>query len=83
MHRYLRIVTSFQRVTQLTKSVSMQQHFEHFIGKQRRLERKFLRISEAELLRFDCVNLFYLQGQCRAVFRFIYDFTPIEYRIVR
>ena len=56
MHRYLRIVTSFQRVAHLAKSVSMQQHFEQFMG--RRQERKFFGISEIELLRFDCVNLF-------------------------
>ena len=41
--------------------MSMQQHFEQIVGKQRRLERKFFGISEAELLRFDCVNLFSLK----------------------
>ena len=35
------------------------------MAKQRRLERKFWGISEAKILRFDCVNRFYLQGQCR------------------
>ena len=36
----------------------MQQYFEPFVGKQRRLEEKYLGISEAEPLRFDCVNQF-------------------------
>ena len=47
-------------------------HFEQLMGKQRRLESKCLGISDAELLRFDCVNLFFLQGQGRAQFRLIY-----------
>ena len=49
---------------------------EQYVGKQRRLERKFcfFGISEAELLRFYCVNLFSLQGQCRAQFRLIIFF---------
>ena len=38
------------------KSMFMQHFFEQFVGKQRRLEGKYLGISEAELLRFDCVN---------------------------
>ena len=57
MHMYLSIVTYFQRVAHIVKSVSMQQHFEQFVGNQRRLERKCFGISEAELQRFDCVNV--------------------------
>ena len=41
--------------------MSMQQHVE-----QRRLEDKYLGIYEAEPLRFDCVNQFSPQCQCRA-----------------
>ena len=47
----------------------MQQYFEQCVGKQRRLERKRLGISEAEIMRFDCVNRFPLQGLCRAQFK--------------
>ena len=50
----------------------MQLHFEQFVGKQRRLERKFLCISDAELLRFDRVNVLALQGQGKAQLRLIY-----------
>ena len=56
----------------------MQQHFEQFVGKERRLERMFMGISETELLRFDCVNLVSLQGQCRAQFRLIYLFQTYQ-----
>ena len=52
----------------------MQQHFEQFVGKERRLEGKYLGISETEPLRFDCLNQFYPQGQCRAQFSLIYEF---------
>ena len=45
----------FQRVAHVEKSVSMQQHFEQFVGIQ---EGKYLGISEAEPLRIDCVNQF-------------------------
>ena len=51
----------------LKKSVSMQQYFEQFVGKQSRLEGNYLGISEAEPLRFDCVNQFSPQGQYRTV----------------
>ena len=53
------------------KSVSMQQHFEQCLGKQRGLERIF-GISEADLLRFNCINLLSPQGQCREQFKLIY-----------
>ena len=49
----------------LKKSVSMQQHFERFVGKQRRLEEKYFGISEAQPLGFDCVNPFSLEELCR------------------
>ena len=49
MHSYLRIVTTFQRVAHLAKIVSIQQHYEQFVGKHIRQVRKFLGISEAEL----------------------------------
>ena len=61
-------------MTHLAKSVSMQQHVEQFVAKQRILERKISGISKAELLKFDCVNRFFSQGQCRAQFRLIYVF---------
>ena len=54
------------------KSLSMQQHFEQFVGKPRILEGKYLDISEAEPLRFDCVNQFSPQGQHRTQFSLIY-----------
>ena len=63
MHRYLRFVASFKRVAHLAKK----SRFEQFVGKQRRLERKFLGISEAELLRFDCGGLFSIQGRFRLI----------------
>ena len=66
------IITSFQREAHLAKSVSMHQHFEQFVAKQSRLERKVLGISGAELLRINPVTRFYLQGQCRAQFRLNY-----------
>ena len=56
MHKYLRIVSSFQRVTNLGKSVSMQHYFEQFVGNQRRLERTHFGISEAERLKFKSVG---------------------------
>ena len=74
MHRYIRTVMPFQHVAHLAKSASMQQLFEQFVGKQRRLERQLLNISEAELLRFDRVSPFSLQGQCMAQFILIYVF---------
>ena len=75
-------MTSFQRVAHLAKRVSMQQHLKQFVEKERRLESKFVGISEAEKLRFDCLNLFSLQGQCRAQFRFML-FRHIEIRLAR
>ena len=38
---------AFNVLHMLEKSVSMQQHFEQNVGKQRRLEEKYLDISEA------------------------------------
>ena len=55
----------FKRVAHVEKSVSMQQHFKQFVGKQRGPEGKNLGISEAEPLRFDCVNQFSLGELCR------------------
>ena len=40
MHRYSCIKTCFQRVAHVEISLSMQQHFEQFVGKQRRVELK-------------------------------------------
>ena len=56
MKSYLCILTCFKRVAHVEKSVLMQRHFEQFVGKQIRQEGKYLGISEAEPLRFDCVN---------------------------
>ena len=58
----------------LNISVSMQQHFEQFMGKQRRLDGKYLGISEAEPLRLDCVNQFSPRGQRRAQSNLIHEF---------
>ena len=58
----------------MLKKVSIQQNFEQFVGKQRRLEGKYLGISEAGPLRFDRVNQFSPQGQCRVQFSLIYEF---------
>ena len=58
------------------KSVSMQQYFEKFVGKQRRLEGKHLGISEAEPLRFDCVNQFSLEELCRTQYSLKYFSKP-------
>ena len=52
----------------------MQQHFEQFVGKQRRVEGTYWCISEAEQLRFDCVNQISPQEQCKAQFSLIYEF---------
>ena len=61
----------------------MHRYFEQFVGKQRRLERKCFGISEAQLLSFDCVNLFSLQGQCRTQLRLIHVILRhIEFRLV-
>ena len=57
----------------LKKSVSMQQYFEQFMGKQRRLEGKYFGIFEADPLRFDCVNQFSPQEQRKAQFSLIYE----------
>ena len=57
----------------------MQQHCEQVVGKQRTREGKYLGIFEAEPLKFDCVNQFSPQGQCRAQFSLIYEF--LTYRI--
>ena len=59
---YVFLKTCFQRVAHVENSVSMQQHFEQFVGKQRRLEGKYLGISEAEPQRYDCVNQFSHKG---------------------
>ena len=53
MHKYLRIVTSFQRVAHLAKIVSMQKHFKQLVGKQRSKKESVFCISEGELMRFD------------------------------
>ena len=42
--------------------MSMQQHFEQLGGGQRRQEGNYLAISEAEPLRFACVNQFPHKG---------------------
>ena len=58
-------INAFKRVCNvwhmLKECVSMQQHVEKFVGKQRRLEGKYLGISKAEPLKFDCVNQFSLE----------------------
>ena len=51
----------FGRIFVKKKSVSMQQHFKQCVWKQRRLKRKCFGISEAELLRFDSINIVSLQ----------------------
>ena len=58
----------------------LEQHFEQFVVKHRRQEISFYVhcIFEVELLRFDCVNRFYLQGQCSTQFRLIYIFSAPE-----
>ena len=61
MHRYLRIVMSFQRVTHLAKKCVNATTFRTICGVTKKTRKKFLCISEAELLRFDCVNRFSLQ----------------------
>ena len=65
----------------------MQQQFEQFAGKQRRLEFFFFGgggdISKAELLRLDCVNLCSLQGQFRVQFILIFVVRHIKFRLVR
>ena len=55
------------------ESMSINQHFEQFVGKQR-LEGKYLGISEAEPLRLGCVNQFPPKGQCRTQLSLIYEF---------
>ena len=57
-----------------TKSVSMQQHFEQFVRKERRIEGMNLGISEAEPLKFDCGNQFSPQGQCKTQVSLICEF---------
>ena len=69
----------FQCVAHVEKSMSKQQHFEQFVGKQRRLEGKYLGISEAEPLRFDCVNQLSLEELCRTGYSFKYFSKP--YRV--
>ena len=56
----------------------MHQHFEQFVGKQRRLEGKYLGISEAEPLRFDCVNQFSLEELCRTQYSLKYFLKPYQ-----
>ena len=60
------------------KSVSMQRHFEQNVGKQRRLslEGKYLDISEAEPLRFDCVHQILLEKLCRTLYWLKYFSKP-------
>ena len=62
MHGYLLIVTSYQRVAHIAKDVFIQKRCKQYVAKQRRLERKFLGISDSELLRYDHVNRLYLLG---------------------
>ena len=66
----------FQRKTHVKKRMSMQQRFKQCMGKQRRLEGKYLDISEAEPLRFDCVNQFSLEELCRTQYSLEYFSKP-------
>ena len=67
MHRYLRIVASFHRVAHLAKKNCVNATiFRTICGEAKKTRKKVLGISEAELLRFDCVSRFYLQDQCSA-----------------
>ena len=70
MHRCLRTVMSFQRVAHLAKKCVNATIFRTICGKTKKT-RKFLCISEAELLRFDCVNQVSLQRHYRAQLRLI------------
>ena len=54
----------------------MQQDFEQYVGKQRRLEGKYLGIAEAEPLRFVCVNQFSLEELCRTPYSLKYFSKP-------
>ena len=58
------------------KKVLMQHHFEQFVEKQRILEGKYLDISEANPLRFDCVNQFSLEKPCRTQYSLKYFSKP-------
>ena len=66
-------------MSNVEKRVSMQQHFEHLLGKQRSQERKYLGISEAEPLRCDCVNQFANKDNVGHIFM---NFRHIEFRLV-
>ena len=56
----------------------MLQHFEQFVWKRRGLDRKFWGISDAAILRFDGVSLFFQQEHCVSQFKLIYVFLDIS-----
>ena len=85
VHRYLRIVTSFLRAAHLEWKCVYATIFLTVCRETKKTRRKCFGISEAELPRFVCVNIFSLQGQSRAQFRLIYVivFRYIKFRIVK
>ena len=84
IHRHLRIVISFQRVAYLVKNECQYNNISNKVfAETKKIKRKDFSISEAELLMFDCVNLFYLRGQCMTQFWLIYVFRHIEFRLVQ
>ena len=76
MHRYLCIQTCFQRVAQVEKSMSMQQHCEHFVGKQRRSELKSVGNFVAKTVLVESANQFSLEELCRTQYSLNYFSRP-------
>ena len=60
----------------LKKSVSMQQHFEQFVGKQKRIELKFVGHLEAKTVLDESANQFSLKELCRTQYSLKYFSKP-------
>ena len=62
----------FQRVEHVEKSVSVQQDFEQFVGKQRRVEMKSVGNFVAKTVLLESANQFLLEELCRTQYSLTY-----------
>ena len=66
-----------KRVAHVEKSVSMQRHFEQFVGKQRRVELKSVGNFVAKTLLVESANQFSLEDLCRTQYSLKYFWSYI------
>ena len=81
-HMHLCIQTCFQRVAHVEKSVSMQQHCEQFVGKQRRFELKSVGNIVAKTVMVESANQFPMEELCSRQYNLKYYRSHIVHQTV-